>query len=66
MLAAGEDADRAGERARVVAGGLQGLPGALEEQALLGVHELGLPRGEAEEAGVEAARRRPARRRAAT
>ncbi len=51
---AGEDAGRAGVGLPHVAGVLERLPGALEEEALLGVHDLGLAVAEAEEAGVEA------------
>ena len=53
MLGAGEDADPAAVRSRVVAGVLERLPGALEEQPLLRVDQLGLARAVAEEAGVE-------------
>ncbi len=50
---AGEDADRACEDRGIVAGVLEGLPGVLQEQPVLGVHGLGLARGEAEQLGVE-------------
>ncbi len=51
---AGEDADAALEAGRVDAGGLQCLPGHLEEDPVLGVEEFGLAGAVAEEAGVEA------------
>ncbi|RYE86348.1 MAG: hypothetical protein EOO78_37220, partial [Oxalobacteraceae bacterium] len=51
--AAGVHADRAGIVARVVTGMLDRFPRALQEQALLRVHELGLACRHAEELGVE-------------
>ncbi len=51
---AGEDADRPRVAARVVAGVLERVPGALEEEPVLRVQELRLARREAEERGVEA------------
>jgi hypothetical protein len=53
----GEDADQPGEGRRITTGALQRLPGTFEKLALLGIEDLGLARGEAEEAGVEAAGR---------
>ena len=50
---AGKHADRTRHAQGIVAGVLQRLPGAFEEQALLGIQELGLARAVAEEAGVE-------------
>ena len=50
---AAEDADGAGEASGRVAGVLQGLPGALQEVAVLRVHDRRVARAEAEEAGVE-------------
>ncbi len=51
---AGEDAHPAAAQAdRVDAGLLEGLPGGLQQHALLGVHRLRLTRRDAEEAGVE-------------
>ncbi len=47
------DADGAVEPGRVDAGVLQGVPGALQEQPLLRVQQLGLPGRVAEEPGVE-------------
>ncbi|RPK64736.1 hypothetical protein EES44_14805 [Streptomyces sp. ADI96-15] len=53
-VGADEDAGGAGAQAlRVDAGPLQGLPGGLQQQALLRVHREGLARGDAEEGGVE-------------
>ncbi len=53
-VGADEDAGGAGAQAlRVDAGPLQGLPGGLQQQALLGVHRESLARGDAEERGVE-------------
>ncbi len=42
LAAAGVDADRALARLGVVARRLQGLPGALQEEPLLGVEDQGL------------------------
>ena len=53
LARAGEEPDRAGVAPGVAAGVLQRLPGALEEDALLGIRQLGLARVEAEEGGVE-------------
>ncbi|ODA72366.1 hypothetical protein APS67_003544 [Streptomyces sp. AVP053U2] len=58
VLAVGADEDAGGAAAqarRVDAGALQGLPGRLEQQALLRVHGEGLARGDPEEGGVEEA-----------
>ncbi len=49
----GEDADRARKPSGIVAGVLQRLPGAFQEQPVLGIDHLGLARGEVEEGGVE-------------
>ncbi len=52
----GADVDAAvaaAQRCRVDVGVLQGLPGGLQQQALLGVHVPGLLRGDVEEGGVE-------------
>ncbi len=51
--AAGIDADPQRRALRIAAGVLQRLPGALQEDAVLRVHQLRLARGEAEEGGVE-------------
>ncbi len=53
-VAPGEHADRLRVGERVVPGALHGLPGALEEDPLLRVHEHGLLRAVAEERRVEA------------
>ncbi|RPK83652.1 hypothetical protein EES47_24820 [Streptomyces sp. ADI98-12] len=56
VLAVGADEDAGGTGAqapRVDAGPLQGLPGGLQQQALLRVHRQGLAGGDAEERGVE-------------
>ncbi len=51
-----EDTDAAAEARRVDSGGLQGVPGAFEEDPVLGVQQLGLARAVAEEALVEQVR----------
>ena len=53
VVLAGEHADRAFERLGDVPGALECSPRELEEDALLGIHDLGLLRRDAEEAGVE-------------
>jgi hypothetical protein len=50
---AAEDADQAGEALRVVPGVFEGLVGVLQEEPVLGVHQLGLARRDVEEGGVE-------------
>ncbi len=50
---AGEEADPALEALRVMTRVLEGRPGALQEQAELGVQDLGFLRGETEEGRVE-------------
>jgi hypothetical protein len=50
---AGKDTDRTGEAAGIVAGVLQRLPGALQQQAVLRIDDLGLAGREPEETGVE-------------
>ncbi len=57
-----EDADRAGKALGVVAGVLQGLVGALQEEAVLGVHQLGLAGARSKKRGVERGPPLPARR----
>ena len=54
VVHAGEDADVALAITRGMAGVLQALPGQLQEDALLRIHQLGFARADAEEGGIEA------------
>ena len=47
------ETDQTGIGFRIVTGGFQGLPCAFEKHAVLGIHQLGLPRINAEKRGVE-------------
>jgi predicted MPP superfamily phosphohydrolase len=53
VTGAGEDADRSAEARGIVAGALERLPTALEKVSVLGIHDRGVERREAEEARVE-------------
>nr|BFE74693.1 hypothetical protein GCM10020092_079940 [Actinoplanes digitatis] len=52
-LAPSEDPDPPREGTRVVSRRLEGLPGAFQEDTVLGIHELGLARTQTEEGSVE-------------
>ena len=51
---AAEDSDQTGESARGMPGAFQDAPGTFQEQALLGIEQLGLARAHPEQAGIEA------------